>query len=74
MYIVHELGKMCFNDRSIKTQGYNIHKYCSKIYLTDNKLLCGMYRIVEVNFRLSFIMHYKMRVVTYVVGKKTCCA
>ena len=29
-----------------------------------------MYRLVEVNVSLSFIMHYKMCVVTHVVGKK----
>ena len=47
------------NDRSIKAQEYNILKYCSKIYETDNKLQYGMYRLVEANVRLSFIMHYK---------------
>ena len=37
------------NDRSIKAEEQNLHKYNSKSYIADNRY--GMYRLVEVNVR-----------------------
>ena len=39
------------NDRSIKAEEHNLHKYNSNSYIANNKLQYGMYRLVEVNFR-----------------------
>ena len=39
------------NDRSIKAEEHNLHKYNSKSYIADNRLQYGMYRLVEVNVR-----------------------
>ena len=37
------------NDRSIKAEEHNLHKYNSKNYIADNRLQYGMYRLVEID-------------------------
>ena len=39
------------NDRSIKGQEYNNTNSTVNIYITDNRLQYGMYRLVEVNVK-----------------------
>ena len=39
------------NDRLIKAEEHNLHKYNSKSYIADNRLQYGMHRLVEVNVR-----------------------
>ena len=37
------------NDRSIKANEHNLHKYNSINYIADNRLQYGMYRLVEID-------------------------
>ena len=46
------------NDRSIKAEGHNLHKYNSKSYAADNRMQYGMYRLVEVNVTLVTLISY----------------
>ena len=47
------------NDRSIKVEEHNLHKYNSESNIADNSLQYGMYRLMEVNVRPLKLFMYK---------------